>query len=68
MAVIVAKPDKYAKCICCGSDQRIMREFQFFQDIGCKTCITLCGACVNQMNNIIVEEACDAYEEDKEDD
>ena len=63
MAVLVTAPMKYAKCICCGSDKRTMYEFQFFQDIGCKTCVTLCGPCVHQMDNIVISKACDAYEE-----
>lgn len=49
MAVLVTKPGKYARCICCGSDLHDMHEFQFFQDIGIKTCITLCSNCVTNM-------------------
>lgn len=63
MAVIVAEPEKHARCICCGSNQRIMYEFQFFQEVGSKTCVTLCGACVHQMDSIVIEKACDRYEE-----
>lgn len=63
MGVIVTKPMKHAKCICCGSDKRYMHEFQFFQDIGCKTCVTLCDACVNTMHTIVLEEICDRVEE-----
>ena len=48
MAVTVVKPDKYAKCICCCSDKNDLCEFQFFQDTGMKTCITLCKPCVSQ--------------------
>ena len=49
MAVTVAKPDKYAKCICCGDDKQDICEFQFFKDDGIKTCFTLCRSCVCQM-------------------
>lgn len=56
MAVIVTKPGKYAKCICCGSDQYSMQEFQFFQDIGLKTCITLCKPCVYQMADMMTQD------------
>lgn len=48
MAVTVIKSDKYARCICCGSDKNDLCEFQFFQDTGLKTCITLCKPCVSQ--------------------
>ena len=48
MAVTVVKSDKYAECICCGSDKNDLCEFQFFQDTGMKTCITLCKLCVSQ--------------------
>ena len=57
MAVIVTKPMKHAKCICCGSDKHNMHEFQFFQDIGYKTCVTLCVACVmDMMRTMVLEE------------
>ena len=56
MAVFVTKPDKYTKCICCDSDQHDTHEVQFFQDIGMKTCITLCRTCVHQMVNIMTQD------------
>lgn len=62
MAVLMTKPGKYTKCICCGSDQRDMKEFQFFQDIGMKTCITLCKPCVYQMANMIAQDTVDKLE------
>ena len=45
--MIVAKPDKYAKCICCGSTQ-CLAEYQFGSN-GIKSCITLCCNCVANM-------------------
>ena len=58
MAVIVTKPDKYAKCICCGNDtneHNELNEFKFFQDNGNKTCITLCKSCVYRVVNKLEE-------------
>ena len=63
MAVLVTKPGKYAKCICCGSDTYDMHEFQFFKDIGMKTCITLCKPCVYQMANMIAQDTVDKLDE-----
>lgn len=48
MSVTVAKPDKYARCICCSSNKHDLCEFQFFQDTGMKMCITLCKSCVSE--------------------
>lgn len=62
MAVLVTKPGKYAKCICCGSDQYSMHEFQFFQDIGMKTCITLCKPCVYQMADMVTQDTVNKLE------
>lgn len=62
MAVLVTKPCKYAKCICCGSDQYSMHEFQFFQDIGMKTCITLCKPCVYQMADMMTQDTVNKLE------
>ena len=67
MAVLATKPDKYAKCACCGSDTYSMHEFQFFQDIGMKTCITLCKPCVYQMADMMTQDTIDKLEvKDKE--
>lgn len=49
MAVTVTIPDKYAKCICCGSDKHDICEFKFCKDAGIKTCLTLCKSCVTDM-------------------
>jgi len=62
MAVLVTKPGKYAKCICCGSDQYDMHEFQFFHDIGMKTCITLCKPCVYQMADMMTQDTVNKLE------
>lgn len=48
MAVTIAKPDKYAKCICCGSDKHDLCEFELFRDTEVKMCITLCKQCAHQ--------------------
>lgn len=55
MAVTIAKPDKYAKCICCGSsgsgsgsDKHDLCEYQLFKGTEVKMCITLCKQCVHQ--------------------
>ena len=45
MAVFVTKPD-----------QHDTYEVQFFQDIGMKTCATLCKTCVHQMVNIMTQD------------
>ena len=62
MAVLMTKHGKYTKCICCGSDQYDMKEFQFFQDIGMKTCVTLCKPCVYQMATMIAQDTIDKLE------
>lgn len=62
MAVNVAKPDKYAKCICCGSDKYDMYEFQFFQDNGMKTCVTLCKPCVYYMSDYVIQDTVNKFE------
>lgn len=62
MAVLVAKPGKHAKCACCGSDQYSMHEFQFFQDIGMKTCITLCKPCVYKMADMMTQDTVNKLE------
>ena len=49
MPVTIAKPDKYAKCICCGSSNKHdLCEFQLFRDTEVKMCITLCKQCGRQ--------------------
>jgi len=48
MAVYTTKPDKYAKCICCGRTD-CLTEYQFSNDNSFKTCITLCCKCVADM-------------------
>ena len=55
MAVTVAKPDKYARCICCGSNKHDLCEFQFFQDTGTKMCITLCKPCVYHLADMVAQ-------------
>lgn len=62
MAVLVIKPGKYARCICCGSDLHDMREFQFFQNIGMKTCITLCKYCVYHMADMMTQDTVNKLE------
>ena len=62
MAVIIAKPGKYAKCICCGSDLYDMHEFQFYKDIGMKTCITLCKPCVYHMADMMTQDTVNKLE------
>jgi len=47
MAVLITKPDKYEKCICCKSTQ-CLTKYQF-GDNGIKICITLCCNCVANM-------------------
>lgn len=47
MAVTIAKPDKYATCICCKS-KMCLTEYQFSND-SIKTCITLCSNCVTNI-------------------
>ena len=51
MGVTIAKPDKYAECICCGSsnNKHDLCEFQFFKDTEARMCITLCKQCVRQV-------------------
>lgn len=41
-----AKPDRHAKCICCGNSE-CLTEYQFGDNI--KTCIVLCCKCVANM-------------------
>lgn len=49
MAVTITKPDKYAKCICCGSSNiHDLCEFQLFRGTEVKMCITLCKQCARQ--------------------
>lgn len=62
MAVLVTKPGKYAKCACCGGDKYSLYEFQFFQDIGMKTCITLCRPCVYHMVDMMTQDTVNKLE------
>lgn len=62
MSVLMTKPGKYAKCICCGSDQSDIQEFQFFQDTGIKTSITLCKHCVYHMSDMIAQDTVNKLE------
>lgn len=49
MADTIAKPDKYAKCICCGnSNKHDLCESQLFRGTEVKMCITLCKQCARQ--------------------
>lgn len=45
--MVTAKPDKYAKCICCGSTS-CLTEYQFGSN-GIKSCVVLCSNCVTNM-------------------
>lgn len=56
MAIISTKPDKYAKCIGCGSDKFKLTEYQFFTDISRKTCITLCEYCVKHLQRMSMKQ------------
>lgn len=56
MAVLVTKPDKYAKCILCGSDKFKLTQYKFFTDISVKTCITLCEYCIDWLQRHKYEE------------
>lgn len=47
MALNIAKPNKYARCICCGSTQ-CLTEYQF-GDACIKSCVVLCSNCVTNM-------------------
>lgn len=62
MAVTIAKPDKYAKCICCGSDKHDLCEFQFFRDTGMKTYITLCKPCVYHLAGMMTQDTVNKLE------
>lgn len=46
MTVTIAKPDKYAKCICCGSSNKHdLCEFQLFKNTEVKMCTS--SSCKN---------------------
>ena len=62
MAVLVTKPGKYAKCICCGSDQYNTHVFKFFKDTRIKACIILCKPCVYKMADMMTQDTVDKLE------
>lgn len=62
MAVLITKPGKYMKCVCCGNDVYDMHEFQFFQDTGMKVCITLCKPCVYKMADMMTQDTLNKLE------
>lgn len=47
MALNIAKPNKYARCINCGST-KCLTEYCFGND-SIKTCVVLCSNCVTNM-------------------
>lgn len=61
MAVKFSKPDKYAKCACCGGVHDIV-EFQFQKGTGIKTCITLCKPCVYHMSDMMAQDTINKLE------
>lgn len=64
MAVTVTKPDKHAKCICCGSSKFGVHEFQFqsSKNTGIKSCITLCKPCVYRMADMMTQDTVNKLE------